>query len=92
MLLPLLMVFSKTVGTTFGQVGFAGVEAKMHLIDLAGGFDKLSGLVSDFLVILHRSRTKAVLSNVNQKLVSQLGITWLRCNSPRWQNGLSGRL
>ena len=27
----------ETVGTTFGQLGIAGVEAKMHLIDLAGG-------------------------------------------------------
>lgn len=68
----------ETVGTTFGQLGIAGVEAKMHLIDLAGGLENLSGLVSDFFGNFYtEAEQKAILlSNVNQKLVS-LGIEGL---------------
>lgn len=68
----------KTVGTTFGQVGLAGVEAKMHLIDLAGGLDNLSGLVSGFFEKFYTdAEQKATLAvNVSQKLIS-LGITGL---------------
>lgn len=68
----------KTVGTTFGQVGLAGVEAKMQLIDLAGGLDKLSGLVSGFFEKFYTdAEQKATLAaNVSQKLIS-LGITGL---------------
>ena len=68
----------ETVGTTFGQLGIAGVEAKMHLIDLAGGLEGLSGLVSDFFGNFYtEAEQKAILlSNVNQKLVS-LGIAGL---------------
>ena len=68
----------KTVGTTFGQVGLAGVEAKMHLIDLAGGLNTLSGLVSGFFEKFYTdAEQKATLAaNVSQKLIS-LGITGL---------------
>lgn len=68
----------KDVGTTFGQVGINGVEAKMHLIELAGGLENLSGLVSDFYSNFYtEAEQKAILlSNVNQKLVS-LGIEGL---------------
>jgi len=68
----------QNVGTTFGQLGLAGVEAKMHLIDLAGGLEGLSGLVSDFFGNFYtEAEQKAILlSNVNQKLVS-LGIAGL---------------
>lgn len=68
----------KTVGTTFGQVGLDGVKAKMHLIDLAGGLENLSGLVSGFFEKFYTdAEQKATLAaNVSQKLIS-LGITGL---------------
>lgn len=66
----------KNIGTTFGQVGLDGIEAKMHLVDLAGGLEKLSGLVSDFFGNFYtEAEQKATLvANVSQKLIS-LGIT-----------------
>ena len=50
----------------------------MHLIDLAGGLDNLSGLVSGFFEKFYTdAEQKATLTaNVSQKLIS-LGITGL---------------
>ena len=37
-----------SIGQTFSAVGIEGVDAKMNLVELAGGLQKLSGLVQDF--------------------------------------------
>lgn len=38
----------KEIGQTFNVVGIEGVDAKMKLVELAGGLQELSGLVKDF--------------------------------------------